>query len=175
VVKNLDISVQKTAGLISDEAPSMAAGNSGVYSLITNDIKNTAARDLIICHSLTHQDRICGRNPRRRTLLQLFQNSLISLGLKVIIIVNLTHTESGCGDVLFYMEVYSGQMFKLEVKRKCNHNISEIQEKHSPQFLIMMHFALTSVNTNELYINLRAADYLVNEVFDKVAAWDLLV
>jgi hypothetical protein len=56
------IAVQKPVGLVMDEAPSTVCVNSGVSSLITNDIKNTTNRDFM---SLFDTQRIiCTKYPK---------------------------------------------------------------------------------------------------------------
>jgi hypothetical protein len=54
----MDIPIQKLAALLTDGAWSMVRRNSGVSSLVTNDM-NTKNRYLIIRHCFIHQHNLC--------------------------------------------------------------------------------------------------------------------
>jgi hypothetical protein len=54
---NLDNSIQKLTGLVTDGATSMAGRNCGVSSLIT-DVKNTKGGNLTISHCLIYQGNL---------------------------------------------------------------------------------------------------------------------
>jgi hypothetical protein len=56
----LDI-IQKLDRLVTDGAPRMARCNSGLLSLLTDDVKYTIDRDLMISHCLIHQDSLCAK------------------------------------------------------------------------------------------------------------------
>jgi hypothetical protein len=59
---NLNIQMQKLIGLMTHTAPSMVGRNSGVSSFITNDVKSTTNRDLIIRRCLIHQRDLCTKS-----------------------------------------------------------------------------------------------------------------
>jgi len=54
VMQNLNVPIEILAGMVKNAVPSTVRRNSGVSSLITNDVKNTKNRNLIICHCLIH-------------------------------------------------------------------------------------------------------------------------
>jgi hypothetical protein len=49
---------------VTDVAPSMVRRNSGVSSLVTNDVENRGHCDLIICLYLIKQDDLCPKSVR---------------------------------------------------------------------------------------------------------------
>jgi hypothetical protein len=53
VLQSLHIPIQKLSGLVMDGAPSMTGRNSGISSLITNDMKNTmdGQFDVLLLHT----------------------------------------------------------------------------------------------------------------------------
>jgi hypothetical protein len=44
-----------------DGATSVAGNNSGLSSLITKDVKNTIARDILARHCLRQEDNLCAK------------------------------------------------------------------------------------------------------------------
>jgi len=59
VLHSLDIPIKKLDGLVTDGAPSIVGRSSGVSSLITNNVRYTTNRDMIICHCLKQE--VCAK------------------------------------------------------------------------------------------------------------------
>jgi hypothetical protein len=51
-------------GIVTDGAPSMAGRNSGVSSLICDNVKNTTDRDMVMCYCLILQECLCLISPK---------------------------------------------------------------------------------------------------------------
>jgi hypothetical protein len=58
MLRNVGIRMQKVTRQVTIGVPSMAGGNSGVPSFITNELRIHPYRDLIICYCLVHQENM---------------------------------------------------------------------------------------------------------------------
>jgi hypothetical protein len=69
---------------VTDEVPRMSGRNSGMSSLITNDVKNITDHDLIICHCLIHHENMCAKSLKMTnvvTVVSKFVNFIMSKGI----------------------------------------------------------------------------------------------
>jgi hypothetical protein len=103
------IPIQKLVGVVTDGTPSVAGKNSGLSSLVTEDVKNTTGRDLFVYHCLIHQENVSAKSVKvtNVTVVAKLVNYIGSKGLNHHQFKQfLSDMDSENGDVLYYTEVH---------------------------------------------------------------------
>lgn len=84
--ESLDVLKYEQAGLVTTGAPNMDKRNGCMSPPVTDEIKNTSDRNLLICNCLIHQENLCAKPLKMANVVQLLQNSLLSLDENKLII-----------------------------------------------------------------------------------------
>jgi hypothetical protein len=84
--ESLDVPTYEQAGLVTTGAPNMAKRNGCASPTVTDEMKNTSDRNLIIRHCLIHQENLCAKPLKMANVVQWLQNSLMPLDKSELII-----------------------------------------------------------------------------------------